>query len=312
MMLPLPVLSVAGPSDPLPDFDLRFDYDRPEASEAEFRRLLPAARASGNLDYLVQLLTQIARAQGLQMKFDEAGRTLDEAEGALTGETRVAQVRLLLERGRVLNSSKLREESKPYFREAWELARLAKADAFAVDAAHMLGIVETAEVSADWHLKSIALAEASDDPKALRWLGSLYHNLAWTRHDGGDPAAALELFQKALSARETEGDEKRIHVARWSVARALRSLGRLDEALRIQRRLLEEGPPDGYVHEEIAESLLARREETGAASHFAAAYRALCSDPWLMRDEPDRLERMRLMGGVPRADEAPPVDEAKP
>ncbi len=280
---------------PRPDFDSLWDYDRPEASEAEFRRLLPAARASGDPDYLVQLLTQVARAQGLQMRFDEARRTLDEAEAMPTGEAGVASIRLLLERGRIFNSSKRHEESKALFREAWELARRVRAEAFAVDAAHMLGIVETEEASVEWNQKAIAIAEASDDPKARRWLGSLYNNLAWTRHDGGDPAASLHLFQKALAAREAEGDAKKIHVARWSVARALRSLGRLDEALAIQLRLLTEGTPDGYVHEEIAECLLARGEEKEAAPHFSAAFHALSSDPWLTRDEPGRLERMHLL-----------------
>ncbi len=284
-----------NPAAPLPNFDSLWDYDRPAATEAEFRRLLPAARVSGDRDRVAQLLTQVARAQGLQMKFDEATRTLDEAETTLQGEAGVARVRLLLERGRVLNSSKRRDESKALFREAWELARRVTADAFAVDAAHMLGIVETGEVSVEWNQKALALAEASDDPKARRWLGSLYNNLAWTRHDGGDPAAALDLFQKALAAREAEGDGKKIHVARWSLARALRSLGRLDEALSIQRRLLTEGTPDGYVHEEIAECLLARGEEKEAAPHFAAAFQALSSDPWLQRGAPDRLERIRLL-----------------
>jgi len=133
--------------------------------------------------------------------------------------------------------------------------------------------------------------------------GLLYHNLAWARHDAGRAAEALGLFEKALVAREAEGDAARIHVARWSVARALRTLGRLEEALAIQGRLLRDDAPDGYVHEEIAECLLARREEREAALHFAAAYSALRSDPWLTRDEPERLERMRRMGGVPAAEE---------
>ena len=94
--------------------------------------------------------------------------------------------------------------------------------------------------------------------------GLLYHNLAWARHDAGRAAEALGLFEKALVARDA---------------------------------------PDGYVREEIAECLLARREEREAALHFAAAYSALRSDPWLMRDEPERLERMRRMGGVPAAEE---------
>jgi tetratricopeptide (TPR) repeat protein len=291
------------------DIDSAWDFDHPDSSEAAFTAMLPAARASGDRDLLAQLLTQIARAQGLQMKFDQATKTLDEAEALLTPETRTARVRLLLERGRVLNSSKRREESKPFFREAWDLARAAGAGGLAVDAAHMLGIVERGDSSITWNREAIRYAEASSDPKARRWLGSLYNNLGWTLHDGGDAAGALDLFQKALTARESEGRPGPIRIARWCVARALRSLGRTGEALAIQRRLFAENEtghtPDGYVHEEIAECLLAQGDEAGAKPHFAEAWKLLSDDPWLRRDEPDRLERLRRLGGVPAGEGAP-------
>ena len=68
----------------LPDFDSQWDHDHPDATETRFRAILLEARRAGDADYLAQLLTQIARAEGLQMKFDDASRTLDEAEGLLT------------------------------------------------------------------------------------------------------------------------------------------------------------------------------------------------------------------------------------
>jgi tetratricopeptide (TPR) repeat protein len=288
--------------DPLPDFDARWDYDRPESTEAGFAALLPRARASGDREYLAQLLTQIARAQGLQMKFEEAGRSLDEAESLIGADTRVARIRLLLERGRVLRSSKRGEESRAWFREAFDRAQAWGADAYAVDAAHMLGIAGTGEASLEWNRRAIEIAERSDDPKARRWLGSLYNNAGWSRHDAGDFEAALELFRRALAAREAEGKDGPVRVARWCVARALRSLGRADEALDLQRRLLAEweasGSVDGYVHEEIAECLLAKGRGKEARPHFAAAHAALSGDRWLARDEPDRLERLRRLGGL--------------
>ena len=81
------------------DFDKRWDYSNPDSTEAEFRSMLPAARASGDADYLAQLLTQLARTQSLQRKFDEAHEILDEVEGMLSDELKVARVRYLLERG---------------------------------------------------------------------------------------------------------------------------------------------------------------------------------------------------------------------
>lgn len=292
-------------SAPLPDIDSLWDFDHPDSSEAAFGALLPLARAAGDPDYLAQLLTQVARAEGLQMKFDHASKTLDEAEALITPETPVARVRLLLERGRVLNSSKRREESKPFFREAWDLARASGAGGLAVDAAHMMGIVESGDSSIAWNREAIAYAEGSQDPRARRWLGSLYNNLGWTYHDAGDATTALDLFRKALSAREAEGKPGLIRIGHWCVARALRSLGRLDEALAIQRRLLAENEaahaPDGYVNEEIAEILLARGDADGAKPHFAAAWKVLSEDPWLRRDEAARLDRMRRLGGLENA-----------
>lgn len=280
------------------DFDAAWDYGDPAASEAAFRALLPAARKSGDPDYQAQLLTQIARAQGLQLRFDEAARTLDEAEALIGPELRVARARLLLERGRVLNSSQRSEESKPFFRDAWELAREAGADGLAVDAAHMLGIVEPGEASIAWNRTAIAYAEASSDPTARRWLGSLTNNLGWTYHDAGDHDTALRLFEQALAAREAEGDEEKIRIARWCVARTLRSLGRTGEALAAQQRLLAETDADGYVHEELAECLAELGRDAEAKPHFAAAYELLAQDPWLQRDDPGRLERLRSLGGI--------------
>ena len=293
--------------DSLPDFDSRWDYDHPDSTEAVFRALLPRARTSGNQDYLAQLLTQIARTQGLQMKFDDANKTLEEAQALLTPDMRVARVRVLLERGRVWNSSKHQDLAIPLFTAAWDLAREAGAlgqpgaDGFAVDAAHMLAIAQPGDLSLQWNQTAIDYAEHSQDPKARKWLGSLYNNQGWDYHGKGDYPKALEIFQKALEARRAEGDPTKIRIAEWSVARTLRSLQRNDEALEIQRRLLAEaqaaGQPDGYIFEEMGECLIALHRPAEARPYFAVAYEMLSKDPWLKRDEPERLERIRKFAG---------------
>jgi hypothetical protein len=128
----------------LPDFDQWWDYDEPAETERKFHALLDRAKASGDASYHAQLLTQIARAQGLQRSFDQAHRTL-----ALLGGR--AHIRYLLERGRVFNSSKHAEQARPLFVEAWELARIAGEDSCAVDAAHMIAITETPEEQMRWN-----------------------------------------------------------------------------------------------------------------------------------------------------------------
>ncbi|HEU4940411.1 MAG TPA: tetratricopeptide repeat protein [Candidatus Eisenbacteria bacterium] len=295
-------------ADSLPDFDARWDYDHPDSTEAVFRALLPQARASGNKDYLAQLLTQIARTQGLQMKFDDATKTLEEAQTLLTPDMRIARVRVLLERGRVWNSSKHQDFAIPLFTAAWDLAReasalgLAGADGYAVDAAHMLAIAQPGDLSIQWNETAIAYAEQSKEPKARQWLGSLYNNQGWGYFGKGDYPRALEIFQKALAARRAEGDPAKIRIAEWCVARTLRSLQRNDDALAIQKRLLSEaqaaGQPDGYIFEEMGECLIALQRPAEARPYFAVAYEMLSKDPWLTRDEPERLERIRKFAGL--------------
>ncbi len=291
----------------LPDFDALWDFRKPAETGQQFRALLPRAAAAGSPGYHAELLTQIARTEGLQRQFAEAHRTLDEAERLLTpdrcpeGRPR-ARARLLLERGRAFNSGGEPARSKPLFLEAWELARAAGEDNLAVDAAHMLGIVEPPGDQTAWSEKALELAEQSADPKAKRWLGPLYNNLGWSYHDLKQYDRALALFEKGLQWREAQQQPRETRIARWSVGRALRSLGRVEEALALQRRVLKEweaaGEQDGYVHEELAECLLLLDQEPEARRHAALAHRQLAKDSWLKENEPARLQRLKELGGV--------------
>ena len=250
--------------------------------------------------YRAQLMTQIARTQGLQMKFTEAHRTLDGVEAVLTDDLVVARIRYLLERGRVYNSAGLADSASPFFLEAWEIGRRTGEDFYAVDAAHMMAIIESPEEQLVWAAKAMEVAEASSDERAVGWLGSLYNNTGWTYHDMGDYDKALDLFEKALAWNREHGSEERVRIARWTVARAYRSLGRVEEALRIQKDLeseiLEQGlDTDGYVFEEIAECLVLLGEKEEAKPYFAQAYENLSKDQWLVANQADRLERLKQL-----------------
>ncbi len=273
----------------IPGFDALWDYDHPDQTERAFRDLVPQL----NGDPAAQLLTQIARAQGLQGHFEQGHATLDQAAQQITSDTQTARVRLLLERGRLFNSAGQPDQARPLFEQAWELGQRNGEIGYAVDAGHMLGILEAPAL--DWSLKTVALAESSSDPRARRWLGSLYNNIGWTYHDRGDYDRALTMFELALTIREAQGNEKLIRIARWTVGRTLRSLGRIDEALAIQRQLAQIGGDDGYVDEELGECLLALGQAQEAKPHFAIAYEKLSKDQWLVAHEGERLERMRKL-----------------
>lgn len=287
----------------LPDFDTLWDYDHPGATERRFRELLPAALDSLNLSYLSQLLTQIARAEGLQRKFQEAHKTLDRVQKGLDQTNEKTRVRYLLERGRVYNSSGKRDDARPLFLEALDLAVKSKQDFLAADAAHMMAIVEPTEKQLQWNLKALDIAENSAEEKARGWKGSLYNNIGWTYFEQKQYEEALLMFEKALEFREKEGDQSKIMIAKWCVAKVLRMMDHTEEALEMQRNLFEQyqaaGKRSGYVYEEIAECLTVMGEDQEAQGWFAAAYDELSKDPRLA-DEQDRLTRLKELGKVGR------------
>lgn len=274
-------------------FNDEWDYNDPAASEAKFRTRLEAALAS-ETDYILQLKTQIARALGLQDKFDEAHALLDEVKAQLQPGSLV-EVRYLLERGRVLNSAKSPQAAVPLFLQASALAQALMADFYTVDALHMLAIAAAPKDRLAWNQKAISAAEVSDE-KGKGWLASLYNNTGWALFDEARYAEALGVFQRAASLREQQGEAEALRIARWCVGRTLRALGRANEALTLQRQL-EAGPEDGFVYEELAECLLALDRAVEATPYFAKAHGSLSKLDWVAEDEA-RMHRLHTLGGL--------------
>jgi tetratricopeptide (TPR) repeat protein len=283
--------------------DALWDFGAPAVSEARFRAA--HAKAAPRSREAYEASTQLARSLGLQRKFAAADTELDRVLAALDAQPPRVRVRYLLERGRVRNSSGSPEQAVPLFKDALAASArdtLPGADFYGVDALHMLGIAAPAAEQLDWNLKALAAADASADARARGWRASLLNNIGWTYHDRGDYKAALDVWQKALAAREAAGNAVQIRVARWTVARGLRSLRRLDEAEAIQNALARDmettAAGDGYVYEELAEIALAR-SDAAAAKHWAAkAYALLKDDGGLKAGEPERLARLAKIGGV--------------
>jgi tetratricopeptide (TPR) repeat protein len=119
----------------------------------------------------------------------------------------------------------------------------------------MVAIVAPESEQDTLNRRALLMASSAVDPRARRWRGSLLNNIGWTAFDRGDHADALALFQDALAARLEEGKVAEIQIARWCIGRALRALGRFDEALAVQQSLADEhraaGTSDQYVDEEL-------------------------------------------------------------
>ena len=283
------------------DFDKLWNYNEPAETEQKFRDILANTTEVQNSGYKLELQTQIARTLGLQQKFEDAHTVLDQVETELSPDYPVARIRYLLERGRAFNSSGKKEESLPLFLEAWESGLVAKADFFAVDAAHMLGIVAPQNQQLLWNEKAMALAEKSQDKRAQGWLGSLYNNIGWTYHDMREYEKAMEVFLKALDWRKAHEQVAETQIAKWCVARTHRSLGAVEKALAMQYELEKEmqaagQDEDGYVLEEIAECLNLLGKPEAAAPYFLKAWSILSQDIWLKQNETERLDRLKTLG----------------
>jgi tetratricopeptide (TPR) repeat protein len=225
-----------------------WDFHDPAGSEERFRDA--AAAADGEQRGI--WLTQVARALGLQERYDDAHAVLDDLSP--DGSAEVA-VRLLLEQGRLYRSTGDPDHARPFFAEAAAAAERAALDELRVDALHMVALVSDPADQVAITERALAVAGASADPRARDWDASLLNNLGMTHADAGDFGRALVAFEDALAARERIGDTGRTRVARWMVAWALRNLGRRDEALALQRHLKAElvalGEEDPYVDEEL-------------------------------------------------------------
>ncbi len=225
--------------------DQLWDFTDPSASEQRFR---DAAREHGATpETRAELETQVARALGLQSRFDEADRLL----ARIIFDSPPVSTRVLLERGRIRNSSGHAKDAVPYFTSAQVTANRAGLTFLELDALHMLAIAD-ADNAAHWTDQALAVLDSTDDERTQRWAVSLHNNLGWYLHDAGRHDDALTQFSLAQGAAIRFGDEDQRFQSRWAFARCLRSLGRSDEALAIQRELAAERPDDTAVREELA------------------------------------------------------------
>ena len=232
--------------DELPAAELRamWRFDDPERSELVLRAAADGASTSPGRQ--TELLTQVARAMGLQERFDEAHHLLD----TLDAGTPAAAVRLLLERGRLHRSAGDLPAAVSCFEAAVAAAEQDGLETLQVDALHMLALADT-DRAAGWTSHAMAIVVRSQDPETRRWAVALENNRGWDLMDVGRPADALVHFEASHAAAVDAGAPEQEQMARWAVARCLRELGRTDEALAMQRELARERPEDPYVHEEL-------------------------------------------------------------
>jgi len=281
------------------DFMAQWDYRDPAASALRFHALLPEARAAADLQYELELLTQIARTHSLQCQFAEAHQLLEEIEPRLTDATPRARIRTLLERGRTFNSAGDKSRASPLFEQAWQLALKQKEAYLAIDAAHMIAIAAPLQEQSRWHQLAIELAERSADEQVRGWLGSLYNNQGWTLFELGRIDEAKAYQQKCLAWHEQHNNRTNAFIARWSLARLTRAQGQhqlaLAELHQLKADMTEAGEQeDGYLFEELGENALVL-DDPLAAEYFSRAWFLLSQDRRFKANEAERLARLKRL-----------------
>jgi tetratricopeptide (TPR) repeat protein len=280
-----------------------WDFTQPVESALRFANAAQDACAAGDGTVELEALTQQARGLGLAGESDWANSILDTVDRRLSlAQNCRPAVRAKLERGRLMNSAKQPALARPMFLEAWELARQFGEDGLAVDAAHMIALATIGEpdVALAWNLSALEFAEQSDQLDARRWLGALYNNIGWTYFEQGKLQQALAVFERAVTFRQQDVTVKPLLIAKWCVARTLRALQRLPDALTAQQALLGEYEAagiasTGFVYEELGECTLALGM-TGHESHFQRAHALLLLDEAFAAREPARVARIRQLG----------------
>jgi tetratricopeptide (TPR) repeat protein len=204
-----------------------WDFEDLAVSERRFGEQLQSETSDAGR---AEVLTQLARVQGLREKFAAGDLLIDQAQALSDGSERV-EARILIERGRLRNSSGDATAALPMFEAAFEIANQFGEEFLAADAAHMAAIASPDRSGKlAWTEQGIRIASESSDRDVSYWLGPLYNNLGWEYLESGEYESALDAFERALASRERYPEMPAlIEHAKAAVAEALQALGRKEE-----------------------------------------------------------------------------------
>ena len=256
----------------------------------------------------IEWLSQLGRSLLLQDKIDDAKKILADAFAKAEAlppskEKDRCLVRLSLENGRLFWITRSISQAQGQFKKAWELAETNSLGFFLVDAAVMMTLISPAKQKFDWLDKAFMFLGADNDPATAAltslWRPHLHILKAWQLFDARRFQEAYEDFEKASRLQLNGPERVDKNILKWSLARSLRSLHRLPEALEILYSLKNEfeknQTPQGEVFLEIGECLQLQQQVAEAKTYFELAYAELSKNPWYIDNQEAELSRIRFL-----------------
>lgn len=176
----------------------------------------------------VQACAQVARMESLTDSIEAGEPWLRLAARRASKEEPLGWSRLQLVLGIFERETGSPEEARERFMRLYDYCLEHDLHERAIDAAHHVVLVsEDLDEQARWSQRGIEAAEAGG---LHGWLAVLWNNKAASLEDAGRHADALVAYEAAREYHGRGGDERRILIADWAVARSLRRNGRVEEA----------------------------------------------------------------------------------
>jgi tetratricopeptide (TPR) repeat protein len=236
-------------------------FDRLDVDGTE-NRLRSALSAETTDEGRAEVLTQLARVELAHGRLDAAQALVDQASD-LAGPSGAARARVLLEGGRVARRTRGDAAATRLLALAYEEALTAGQYFVAADAAHSCAL---AGDMVTWTERGLDVAERHE--AAAYWKGTLLMNLGGWQFERGSYEESLASFRAALEAKEQDPRNPELReYARFGVARALRALGRPEEAAPLLEQAVEWMSTCGRDWPEarlFSEELAAARAAAGA------------------------------------------------
>ncbi len=176
--------------------------------------------------YDIAILTQIARAQGLQRRFADAQATLDQVRMRPdSNDTGSARSAISSNKAESITHRGVMRKRCGWFQDAFTAANAQQQDFYGIDALHMLAIADVPErqcigIYKQWHsLNNPPIpARRTGKDRCTTTLGGSYF-------EEGEYSQALTSFEPPYNGASSRAKSVRYLIARWCVARTLRALG---------------------------------------------------------------------------------------